>query len=91
VIGACDNHSTHTIGAFYEVYKPARVRPIVSRIEFHYTHKPGSWLNIAEDELFFLSLNVIEDIVSAPKPSFVEKPTLGTMTLTSNIAESTGK
>jgi hypothetical protein len=55
VIVVCDNLSTHAIGAFYEVYKPARARAIVSRIEFHYTPKHGSWLNIAENELSCLT------------------------------------
>ncbi len=51
VIVVCDNLNTHTIGAFYEVYEPARARSLVRRIEFHYTPKHGSWLNIAENEL----------------------------------------
>ncbi|RMF65778.1 MAG: IS630 family transposase [Calditrichaeota bacterium] len=51
VIVVCDNLNTHTMGAFYEVFEPARARAIVSRLEFHYTPKHGSWLNIAENEL----------------------------------------
>lgn len=55
VIVVCDNLNTHTMGAFYEVFQPARARAIVSRIEFHYTPKHGSWLNIAENELSCLT------------------------------------
>lgn len=51
VIVVCDNLNTHTMGAFYEVFEPARARALVRRIEFHYTPKHGSWLNIAENEL----------------------------------------
>ncbi|MCG8649869.1 MAG: transposase [Pirellulales bacterium] len=51
VIVVCDNLNTHTIGAFYEVYGPDRARSLVRRIEFHYTPKHGSWLNVAENEL----------------------------------------
>lgn len=51
VIVVCDNLNIHTMGAFYEVFEPSRARNIVSRIEFHYTPKHGSWLNIAENEL----------------------------------------
>lgn len=51
VIVVCDNLHTHTRGAFYETFEPARARFLVSRIEFHYTPKHGSWLNIAENEL----------------------------------------
>ena len=47
----CDNLNTHTPGAFYEVFEPARARELVRRIEFCYTPKHGSWLNIAENEL----------------------------------------
>lgn len=47
----CDNLNTHTKGAFYEAFEPERARSIVRRLEFHYTPKHGSWLNIAENEL----------------------------------------
>ncbi|SMD11637.1 DDE superfamily endonuclease [Desulfocicer vacuolatum DSM 3385] len=47
----CDNLNTHTKGAFYEAFEPARARDLVRRIEFCYTPKHGSWLNIAENEL----------------------------------------
>ncbi len=51
VLLVCDNLNTHTKGAFYEVFEPERARSLVRRIEFHYTPKHGSWLNIAENEL----------------------------------------
>ena len=47
----CDNLNTHTKGAFYEVFEPVRARELVRRLEFCYTPKHGSWLNIAENEL----------------------------------------
>lgn len=47
----CDNLNTHTRGAFYEVFEPAKARALVKRIEWCYTPKHGSWLNIAENEL----------------------------------------
>jgi hypothetical protein len=51
VILVCDNLNTHTKGAFYEAFPPEQARAIVKRLEFHYTPKHGSWLNIAENEL----------------------------------------
>ena len=51
VILVCDNLNTHTKGAFYETFEPRRARSLVRRIEFCYTPKHGSWLNIAENEL----------------------------------------
>ena len=47
----CDNLNTHTKGAFYEAFSPDRARASVRRIEFCYTPKHGSRLNIAENEL----------------------------------------
>jgi hypothetical protein len=55
VILVCDNLNTHTKGAFYEVFEPERARQLVRRIEFRYTPKHGSWLNIAENELSSLT------------------------------------
>lgn len=55
VIVVCDNLNTHTMGAFYEVFEPSRARALVRRLEFHYTPKHGSWLNIAENELSCLT------------------------------------
>lgn len=51
IILVCDNLNTHTRGAFYEAFDPATARALVKRIEFRYTPKHGSWLNIAECEL----------------------------------------
>jgi hypothetical protein len=55
VIVVSDNLNTHTKGAFYEVFAPARARQLVRRIEFCHTPKHGSWLNIAENELSSLT------------------------------------
>jgi hypothetical protein len=55
VILVCDNLNTHTKGAFYETFEPQRARSLVRRIEFCYTPKHGSWLNIAENELSALT------------------------------------
>lgn len=51
----CDNLNTHTKGAFYEAFPPEQARSIVRRLEFCYTPKHGSWLNIAENELSSLT------------------------------------
>jgi len=51
----CDNLNTHTKGAFYEVFEPARARAMVSRLRFCHTPKHGSWLNVAENELSALT------------------------------------
>jgi len=51
VILVCDNLNTHTMGAFYEAFPASRARELVRRIDFRFTPKHGSWLNISENEL----------------------------------------
>ena len=46
-----DNLSTHTRGALYQAFPPAEARRISRRLEFHYTPKHASWLNMVEIEL----------------------------------------
>ncbi len=57
----CDNLNTHTKGAFYEVFAPKQARDYVRRIEFVYTPKHGSWLNIAENELSCMTSQCLKD------------------------------
>lgn len=61
VILVCDNLNTHTRGAFYDAFDAERARQLVSRIDFHYTPKHGSWLNIAENELSALTRQCLAD------------------------------
>ena len=46
-----DNLSTHTAAALYHAFEPAEARRILSRIEFHFTPKHASWLNMVEIEI----------------------------------------
>jgi DDE superfamily endonuclease len=46
-----DNLSTHSQAAPYERFAPAEARRILSRIEFHFTPKHASWLNMVEIEI----------------------------------------
>jgi transposase len=50
-----DNLNTHTPAALYETFAPAEARRITRKLEFHYTPKHGSWLNMAECELAVLA------------------------------------
>ena len=43
-----DNLNTHRVASLYETFPPAEARRIAQRLEFHYTPKHGSWLNMAE-------------------------------------------
>jgi hypothetical protein len=55
-----DNLSTHTPAALYQAYEPAEARRIVRKLEFHYTPKHGSWLNMAEAEFAVLSRQCLD-------------------------------
>jgi DDE superfamily endonuclease len=61
VILVCDNLNTHTKGAFYEAFEPETARAILRRLEFCYTPKHGSWLNIAENELSSMTRQCLKD------------------------------
>ena len=46
-----DNLSTHTPGALYETFPAPEAHRILERLEFHYTPKHASWLNMVEIEI----------------------------------------
>ena len=50
-----DNLNTHRTASLYEAFPPAEARRIAQRLEFHYTPKHGSWLNMAEMEFSVLA------------------------------------
>lgn len=50
-----DNLNTHTPASFYKAFEPEEARRIIDKLEFHYTPKHGSWLDMAEIELSILS------------------------------------
>jgi DDE superfamily endonuclease len=55
-----DNLNTHTPAALYEAFPPAEARRLAAKLEFHYTPKHGSWLNMAELEISVLSRQCLE-------------------------------
>ena len=66
-----DNLNTHKPAALYEAFPPAEAQRILKRLEFHYTPKHGSWLNMAEIELNVLNKQCLDRRIS-------EKQTLAT-------------
>ncbi len=46
-----DNLNTHGGASLYEAFPPEEARQILEKLEFHYTPKHGSWLNLAESEM----------------------------------------
>jgi hypothetical protein len=55
-----DNLNTHSPAALYEVFEPQEARRIVRKLEFHYTPKHGSWLNMAEIEISVLDRQCLD-------------------------------
>lgn len=45
-----DNLNTHKPASLYQTFEPEEARRVIKRLEFHYTPKHGSWLNMAEIE-----------------------------------------
>ncbi len=66
-----DNLNTHTGASLYEVFEPNEARRLLDRLQFHYTPKHGSWLNMAEIELGVLSRQCLDRRIP-------DKATLGT-------------
>jgi transposase len=46
-----DNLSTHSAGALYETFPAPEAHRVLRRLEFHYTPKHASWLNMVEIEI----------------------------------------
>ncbi len=55
-----DNLSTHRPAALYQAFTAAEARRILRRIEFHYTPKHASWLNMVEIEIGVLSRQCLD-------------------------------
>jgi DDE superfamily endonuclease len=60
VVLVTDNLNTHKPASLYEAFPPERARRIAERIEWHYTPKHGSWLDMAEIELSVLSRQCLD-------------------------------
>jgi len=55
-----DNLNTHTYGAFYENLPCEQAHALMRRIEFHFTPKHASWLNMAELEFSALARQCLD-------------------------------
>lgn len=55
-----DNLNTHSPASLYKAFEPDEARRILEKLEFCYTPKHGSWLNMAEIELSVLSRQCLD-------------------------------
>lgn len=61
-----DNLNTHTPAALYETFAPAEARRILQKLDFRYTPKHGSWLNMAEVALAVVSTQCLDQRLGDP-------------------------
>jgi len=55
-----DNLNTHVGASLYKTFKPQEARRILDKVDFHYTPKHGSWLNMAEIEFSILGRECLD-------------------------------
>lgn len=55
-----DNLNTHKPASLYATFPPQEANRILKRLEFHYTPKHGSWLNMAEIEFSAFSRQCLD-------------------------------
>jgi transposase len=55
-----DNLNTHTPAALYQTFAAEEARRLTQKLEFHYTPKHGSWLNMAEIEWSVLTRQALK-------------------------------
>jgi len=62
IVLVMDNLNTHpeVSESFYEAFPPEAPHRLLDRLEFHYTPKHGSWLNMAEIELSVLARQCLD-------------------------------
>jgi DDE superfamily endonuclease len=60
-----DNLSTHTAGALYEAFPAPEAHRVLQRLEFHYTPKHASWLNMVEIEIGVLREQCLDRRIGA--------------------------
>jgi len=46
-----DNLNTHNVSSLYKAFEPAEALRLANRLDWHYTPKHGSWLDMAEIEI----------------------------------------
>jgi hypothetical protein len=59
-----DNLGTHKPASLYEAFPPEEARRILKKLEFHFTPKHGSWLNMAEIELSVINRRLKQQILN---------------------------
>ena len=67
-----DNLNTHTGASLYKTFDPQEARRILDKLDFHYTPKHGSWLNMAEIEFSILGRECLDRRIP-DKPALINE------------------
>ena len=67
-----DDLSTHTAGALYEAFPAPEAHRILRRLEFHYTAKHASWLNMVRSRSACCAGSVWIGALVSARPSIVK-------------------
>lgn len=62
-----DNLNTHDGASLYETFPPAEARRLLDKIEWHYTPKHGSWVNMAETEIGIMNAQCLDRRLESPE------------------------
>jgi transposase len=62
-----DNLSTHSPSALYQAFPAPEARRLLRRLEFHYTPKHASWLNMVEIEIGVLRAQCLDRRIDSQK------------------------
>jgi hypothetical protein len=74
-----DNLNIHTPASLYERFEPEEAHRLTRKLQFHYTPKHGSWLNMVEIELSILSRQCLDrrlantDVLQAATTSWYQR------------------
>jgi transposase len=60
-----DNLNTHVKASLYKAFIPSEARRLLDKLEFYYTPKHGSWLNMAEIEFSVLNRQCLNRRISS--------------------------
>jgi hypothetical protein len=60
IVLVVDNLNTHRPASLYAAFPPAEAKRLADKLEWHYTPKHGSWLDMAEIELSVLARQYLD-------------------------------
>jgi hypothetical protein len=79
-----DQLNTHNPATLYQAFEPGKARSILDRLEFHFTPKHGSWLNMAQKSSSAFSAASVWIVTFPAERFWLKKCWLGNLNATPN-------